>query len=374
MGGLRRLTQASNPQQPQGARSSAADASLAGLGRPGHHQLSAGMTHAQALLQSALEELELVRREEERRLAQVVAALRRGYGARMQALERRLLAEAEALQNRLQESIEREAQRSQVAVDAKAHELLGALERAGSGPGGLACNPSKAAGARSIGTHSHSQAVLGPPLPLAQHCSRQETAPALRTSPTQAMGAPGWAIAALQLPFAMPAVALKSGSPAISSCHTAAAAAARPVKAHKQSTNALSRIDVMPRSLGLQQLVPPAEANTAASMHASLPHSSLGQPSGSTPLQGRRSSVSFVPGAGSIRGGTCSASPQGGATPLPAGVPGSRAPAPAAVAQARRAAGAQGPLCTQNRQLAHVSSSEFEDYSYLGPRCSGRPT
>lgn len=56
------------------------------------------MAHAQALLHGALEELELAKGQEERRLAQAAAALRREYEAHMLALERRFLAEAQALQ------------------------------------------------------------------------------------------------------------------------------------------------------------------------------------------------------------------------------------------------------------------------------------
>lgn len=60
--------------------------------------LPADMVHAQALLRGALEELELARGQEERRLVQAAAALRREYEASMQALERRFLSDAEGLQ------------------------------------------------------------------------------------------------------------------------------------------------------------------------------------------------------------------------------------------------------------------------------------
>ncbi|PRW33657.1 epimerase isoform C [Chlorella sorokiniana] len=54
--------------------------------------------HTEARLRSALKELEIVRAEEARVLAQRTAALRREHEAAMQALERRFLADAEALQ------------------------------------------------------------------------------------------------------------------------------------------------------------------------------------------------------------------------------------------------------------------------------------
>lgn len=54
--------------------------------------------HTEARLRSALKELEIVRDEEARVLAQRTAALKREHEAAMQALERRFLADAEALQ------------------------------------------------------------------------------------------------------------------------------------------------------------------------------------------------------------------------------------------------------------------------------------
>ena len=54
--------------------------------------------HTEARLRSALKELEIVRGEEARALAQRTAVLQREHEAAMQALERRFLADAEALQ------------------------------------------------------------------------------------------------------------------------------------------------------------------------------------------------------------------------------------------------------------------------------------
>lgn len=63
------------------------------------HQLHpTDIQHTEARLRSALKELEIVRAEEARVLAQRTAALKREHDAAMQALERRFLADAEALQ------------------------------------------------------------------------------------------------------------------------------------------------------------------------------------------------------------------------------------------------------------------------------------
>lgn len=62
------------------------------------HPRTADLHHTEARLQAALKELEIVRGEEARALAQRAAALRREHDAAMQALERRFLADAEALQ------------------------------------------------------------------------------------------------------------------------------------------------------------------------------------------------------------------------------------------------------------------------------------
>lgn len=58
----------------------------------------ADIQHTEARLRSALKDLEIVRAEETRVLAQRTAALRREHEGAMQALERRFLADAEALQ------------------------------------------------------------------------------------------------------------------------------------------------------------------------------------------------------------------------------------------------------------------------------------
>ncbi|KAL4419878.1 hypothetical protein ABPG75_006976 [Micractinium tetrahymenae] len=309
------------------------------------------MAHAQALLRGALEELELGRGQEERRLAAAAAALRREYEARMQALERRFLAEAEALQNQLREGTEREVQCSQAAIDAKARELLAVLGDGRVSGGGLNWTALKPA---SGGV----QALPAPSPPTAQ--PRREAAPASKAPPSPAVAAASEAIAALRL--ALPAAVCSAGSPAPAACRPATAAAASPARTAK-ALDATPLGTIKSSSPSLQLPVPPAGLpNTAAAMRASLlrspPKGALAPGQLHPPQAGRRRSVSFAAGARGTKGGT---SPARHATRPPL----------AAAAPAAAAAAMEATASPPHPHLQHASSSEFDDDSYLSEESSG---
>ena len=89
-----------------------------------------GIHNTELLLGRALEELSLVRQQEERALQGLLAQLEAKHASRMEALERQFLTQAEQLTKQHTDAVAAEEAQSREAIDAQARALLAAVQAA----------------------------------------------------------------------------------------------------------------------------------------------------------------------------------------------------------------------------------------------------